>query len=405
MPGPAAGVCFNEFDSKDRGAPARPTAYLWVNQSKSTPGQSRCGAQFQPQPLQRSDPRHRSPDDARWAAFVARDATFDGQFFIAVETTGIYCRPSCPAKRAKRENVRFYATAAAAERAGFRPCKRCKPNEPSFVQQHAEKVRQACRLIETAEAEPKLDDLAAAVGLSPYHFHRVFKSVLGVTPKAYAAAHRSKRVREELGRSATVTAAIYGAGFNSNGRFYATSSETLGMTPNQFRAGAPNAEIKFAIGESSLGLVLIAASDKGVCAILFGDDPDGLARDLERQFPRARLVSDDPAFEQLTAKVIGFVEDPRRDLDLPLDIRGTAFQRRVWEALRRIPLGTTATYADIAKAIGAPKAVRAVGRACGSNPIALAIPCHRVVGSNGSLTGYRGGIERKRALLAKEAKS
>ena len=280
-----------------------------------------------------------SLDDARWAAFAARDATFDGQFFIAVETTGIYCRPSCPAKRAKRENVRFYATAAEAERAGFRPCKRCKPNEPSFVQQHAEKVRQACRLIETAEAEPKLDDLAAAVGLSPYHFHRVFKSVLGVTPKAYAAAHRSKRVREELGRSATVTAAIYGAGFNSNGRFYATSSETLGMTPNQFRAGAPDAEIRFAVGESSLGLVLIAASDKGVCAILFGDDPDGLARDLERQFPRARLVSDDPAFEQLTAKVIGFVEDPRRDLDLPLDIRGTAFQRRVWEALRRIPLG------------------------------------------------------------------
>ncbi len=272
-------------------------------------------------------------------------------------------------------------------------------------QQHAEKVKEACRLIETAEAEPKLDDLAAAVGLSPYHFHRVFKSVLGVTPKAYAAAHRNKRVREELGRSATVTEAIYGAGFNSNGRFYATSSEALGMTPNQFRAGGPDAEIKFAIGESSLGLVLIAASDKGVCAIFFGDDADGLARDLKRQFPRARLVGDDPAFAQLTAKVIGFVEDPRRDLDLPLDIRGTAFQRRVWEALRRIPVGTTASYAEIAKAIGAPKSVRAVARACASNPIAVAIPCHRVVGSNGSLTGYRGGIERKRALLAKEAKS
>ena len=344
-------------------------------------------------------------DDARWAAFVARDAAFDGEFFIAVETTGIYCRPSCPAKRAKRENVRFFATAAEAERAGFRPCKRCKPNEPSLVQQHSEKVKEACRLIETAEAEPKLDDLAEAVGLSPYHFHRVFKSVLGVTPKAYAAAHRNKRVREELGRSATVTEAIYGAGFNSNGRFYATSSEALGMTPNQFRAGGPDAEIKFAIGESSLGLVLIAASDKGVCAIFFGDDAEGLARDLKRQFPRARLVGDDRAFAQLTAKVIGFVEDPRRDLDLPLDIRGTAFQRRVWEALRRIPVGRTATYAEIAKAIGAPKSVRAVGRACGSNPISLAIPCHRVVGSNGSLTGYRGGIERKRALLAKEAKS
>ncbi len=344
-------------------------------------------------------------DDARWAAFVARDAAFDGQFFIAVDTTGIYCRPSCPARRPKRENVRYCETAAEARRAGFRPCKRCKPDEPSFVQQHAEKVKDACRLIETAEAEPKLDDLAAAVGLSSYHFHRVFKSVLGVTPKAYASAHRSKRVREELGRSATVTAAIYGAGFNSNGRFYATSSETLGMTPNQFRAGAPDAEIRFSTGESSLGLVLIAASDKGICAIFFGDDAEALARNLKRQFPRARLVGADPAFEQLTARVIGLVEDPRRDLDLPLDIRGTAFQRRVWEALRRIPLGTTATYADIAKAIGAPKAVRAVGRACGSNPIAVAIPCHRVVGSNGSLTGYRGGIERKRALLAKETKS
>ena len=346
-----------------------------------------------------------SLDDARWAAFVARDAAFDGQFLVSVRTTGIYCRPSCPARRPKRENVRFHATTTEAERAGFRACKRCKPNQPSFVQQHAEKVKQACRRIETAEAEPKLDDLAEAVGLSPYHFHRVFKSMLGVTPKAYAAAHRTKRVREELGRSATVTEAIYGAGFNSNGRFYATSSEALGMTPNQFRAGGADAEIKFAIGKSSLGLVLIAASDRGVCAIFFGDDADGLARDVKRQFPLARLVGDDPDFAQLTAKVIGFVEDPRRDLDLPLDIRGTAFQRRVWEALRRIPVGSTASYSEIAKAIGAPKSTRAVARACATNRIAVAIPCHRVVGSNGSLTGYRGGIERKRALLAKEAKS
>lgn len=344
-------------------------------------------------------------DDARWAAFVARDAALDGQFFVSVRTTGIYCRPSCPARRPKRENVRFYATATEAERAGFRPCKRCKPAEPSLVQQHADKVREACRLIETTEQEPTLAELADAVDLSAYHFHRVFKSVLGVTPKAYAAAHRNKRMREELGRSATVTEAIYGAGFNSNGRFYATSSKALGMTPRQFRSGGANAEIKFAIGESSLGLVLIAMSDKGVCAIFFGDDADGLARDLKKQFPRARLVGGDPAFEALAAKVIGFVEDPRVDLDLPLDIRGTAFQRRVWEALRRIPLGATASYAEIAKAIGAPKSVRAVGRACSSNPIALAIPCHRVVGSNGSLTGYRGGIERKRALLVKEAKS
>jgi AraC family transcriptional regulator, regulatory protein of adaptative response / methylated-DNA-[protein]-cysteine methyltransferase len=344
-------------------------------------------------------------DDAQWAAFVARDAAFDGHFYVAVETTGIYCRPSCPARRPKRENVAFYNTAADAEKAGFRPCKRCKPNQPSLFQQHAEKVAEACRLIETAEEELKLDTLARKVGLSPYHFHRIFKATLGVTPKAYAAAHRNKRVREALSRSATVTEAIYGAGFNSNGRFYATSSEVLGMSPSQFRSGGPDAEINFAIAESSLGLVLVAASDKGVCAIFFGDDAADLARDLKKQFPHARLTGDDPAFEQLASKVIGFVEDPSIGLDLPLDIRGTAFQHRVWEALRRIPVGATASYAEIAKAIGAPKATRAVARACGSNRIAVAIPCHRVIGSDGSLTGYRGGIERKRALLAKEAKS
>jgi len=344
-------------------------------------------------------------DETRWAAVVARDPAFDGHFVTAVETTGIYCRPSCSAKRPNRANVRFYDTAEQAERAGFRPCKRCKPGEPSLAEQHADKVREACRLIETADEAPKLDDLAAAVGLSPYHFHRVFKAVLGVTPKAYATAHRHRRVRAELGKSATVTQAIYDAGFNSNGRFYATSSEVLGMTPSQFRAGGADAEIKFAIGASSLGPVLIAASDKGVCAIFFGNDPDGLARDLKKQFPHARLVGGDPAFEALAAKVIGFVEDPRADFDLPLDIRGTAFQHRVWQALRRIPVGSTASYAEIARKIGAPKAVRAVARACASNPIAVAVPCHRVVGSDGSLTGYRGGIERKRALLAKEAKS
>lgn len=343
-------------------------------------------------------------DNARWMAFVARDAAFDGIFYACVETTGIYCRPSCPAKRAKREHVRFCDTAAEAEAAGFRPCKRCKPDQPSLFQQNAAKVEEACRLIETAEEEPKLDALAEAVGLSPYHFHRLFKARLGVTPKAYAAAHRNKRVREELGRSATVTEAIYGAGFNSNSRFYATSSEVLGMTPSEFRSGGPNAEIKFAIGESSLGLVLVAASAKGVCAIFFGDDSESIARDLAKQFPRARLIGSDPDFEQLAAKVIGFVEDPSLGLDLPLDIRGTAFQHRVWDALRRIPVGSTASYADIAKAIGAPKSTRAVARACGSNPIAVAIPCHRVIGSDGSLTGYRGGIGRKRALLAKEAK-
>jgi AraC family transcriptional regulator of adaptative response/methylated-DNA-[protein]-cysteine methyltransferase len=346
-----------------------------------------------------------SLDEARWSAVVARDAAFDGSFYVAVETTGIYCRPSCAARRPNRANVRFFDTAEQAERTGFRPCKRCKPTEPSLVQQRAEKVKEACRLIETAEEEPKLDGLAEAVGLSPHHFHRIFKSMLGVTPKAYATAHRNKRMREKLARSATVTEAIYDAGFSSSGRFYATSSETLGMTPTDFKSGGKNTVIRFAVRECSLGLVLVAVSDKGVCAILFGDDPLALSRSLQKQFPQAGLVEGDAGFAELMAKVIDFIEHPQRDFDLPLDIRGTAFQHRVWDALRRIPVGSTMSYADVAKTIGAPKAVRAVARACATNRIAVAIPCHRVIGSDGSLTGYAGGIERKRALLAKEAKS
>jgi AraC family transcriptional regulator of adaptative response/methylated-DNA-[protein]-cysteine methyltransferase len=300
--------------------------------------------------------------------------------------------------------VRFFDTRDEAERAGFRPCKRCKPDQPSIGERHAGKIAQACRLIETADEAPKLDDLAEAVGLSPYHFHRIFKEALGVTPKAYATAHRAKRVREGLSRSGTVTEAIYDAGFNSNGRFYANSSEVLGMTPTDFRSGGVGQAIRHAIGTCSLGPVLVAASEKGVCAILFGDEPESLQKELQVMFPRARLVGGDKAFEKLTAKVLAFVEDPAKGLDLPLDVRGTAFQHRVWEALRRIPVGSTASYTEIAERIGAPQAVRAVARACATNRIAVAIPCHRVIGSDGSLTGYRGGIERKRALLAKEAK-
>jgi AraC family transcriptional regulator of adaptative response/methylated-DNA-[protein]-cysteine methyltransferase len=345
-----------------------------------------------------------SRDDARWAAVVARDASFAGQFYIAVKTTGVYCRPGCPARLAKRANVRFFDTRDEAERAGFRPCKRCKPGEPALAELHAEKVAQACRLIEAAEETPKLDALAETVGLSPYHFHRIFKQAVGVTPKAYSIAHRNKRVRAGLPKSDTVTAAIYDAGFNSNGRFYANASEVLGMAPAEFREGGAGQDIRFAIRECSLGLILIAASEKGVCAILFGDDPDELQRDLQDQFPRARLIGGDKSFEDLTAKVIAFVESPGEGLDLPLDIRGTAFQHRVWDALRRIPAGSTASYAEIARKIGKPKAVRAVARACATNRIAVAIPCHRVIGSDGSLTGYRGGIERKRALLAREVK-
>ena len=240
-----------------------------------------------------------SSDADRWAAVAGRDRRADGVFYYSVRTTGVYCRPSCASRLARRENVRFHATRAEAEGAGFRPCKRCRPDRHGLVGARAEAVAKACRLIETAEEVPSLGALAEAAGLSRFHFHRVFKTTTGVTPKAYAAAHRARRVRDELSRSDTVTDAIYGAGFNSSGRFYATASEVLGMTPTDFRAGGDGAAIRFAVGECSLGSILVAATDKGVCSILLGDDPDVLARDLQDRFPKARLIGGDRDFERL----------------------------------------------------------------------------------------------------------
>ena len=340
--------------------------------------------------------------DPRWASVLARSAEADGSFFYSVRTTGVYCRPSCAARLARPENVRFHRTREDAERAGFRPCKRCKPDQPSLVEQHAAKVTEACRLIETSPSVPRLDDLAARAGISTFHFHRVFKAITGLTPRAYAAAHRGERMRKELGQSRTITAAIYQSGYNSNGRFYGESEQVLGMTPTDYRAGGANAEIRFAIGECSLGSILVARSERGVCAILLGDDPDALARDLQDKFPRATLIGGDAEFEQLVAKVVGFVEAPGLGLDLPLDVRGTAFQQRVWQALREIPVGSTASYSEIAARIGAPKSVRAVAHACATNRLAVAIPCHRVVRTDGTLSGYRWGIARKRQLLDRE---
>ena len=239
--------------------------------------------------------------------------------------------------------------------------------------------------------------------MSPYHFHRVFKAVTGLTPKAYAVAHRARRVREELARRPTVTEAIYEAGFQSNSPFYAKSAETLGMTPTAFRNGGAGATLRFAVAQGSLGAVLVAATEKGVCAIFLGDDPDALVRDLQDRFPKARLIGGDAGFERRVAQVIGFIEAPRTGLDLPLDVQGTAFQQKVWQALQGIPAGSTASYADVAKRIGAPKAVRAVAQACAANPLAVVIPCHRVVRHDGHLSGYRWGVERKSALLAREA--
>jgi AraC family transcriptional regulator of adaptative response/methylated-DNA-[protein]-cysteine methyltransferase len=343
--------------------------------------------------------------DARWASVVGRNAEADGTFYYSVKTTGVYCRPSCAARLARPEHVQFHAKCEDAEKAGFRPCKRCKPNQPSLLEQHAVQVAKACQLIADAEEAPGLEALASQVGMSRYHFHRIFKAITGLTPKDYAAANRAKRVRNKLDRSNTVTEAIYDAGYNSSGRFYATSDQVLGMTPTHFRAGGANTEIRFAIGECSLGSILVAKSDRGVCAILLGDDPDALARDLQDKFPQANLIGGDSAFEQLVAKVVGFIEAPAIGLDLPLDIRGTAFQQRVWQALREIPVGSTASYTDIARRIDAPHAVRAVAQACGANTLAVAIPCHRVVRHDGALSGYRWGVERKCALLEREVQA
>ncbi len=341
--------------------------------------------------------------DPRWAAIATRDTSADGSFWYSVRTTGVYCRPSCAARLPRPENVAFHATREDAERAGFRPCRRCRPEAPPLSEQHADTVAAACRRIESAESTPDLASLASAAGMSPHHFHRVFKAVTGLTPRAYAAAHRAQRVRAALDATDTVTAAIYDAGYQSSGRFYEDAAGVLGMTPSDWRAGGANTAIRFAVGQCSLGAILVAASARGICAITLGDDPDELVRDLQDRFPRAELVGGDAAFEGVVAKVVGFVEAPGLGLDLPLDVRGTAFQQRVWQALRTIPAGATASYTEIAQRIGAPKSVRAVASACAANAIAVAIPCHRVVRTDGALSGYRWGVERKRALLDREA--
>ena len=269
---------------------------------------------------------------------------------------------------------------------------------------HALTVAKICRLIETAETQPDLGELAAHAGMSPWYFHRVFKAQTGLTPKAYAAAHRANRVRNELGRQSKVTDAILNAGYNSNSRFYEKSDQVLGMTPSNYRAGGINTDIRFAVGECTLGSILVACSERGVCAILLGDDPEVLVRELQDCFPRSNLIGRDRNFEQLVATVVGFVETPAIGLNLPLDIRGTAFQQRVWQALRKIPPGKTVSYSEVAETIGSPKSVRAVARACAANTLAVAIPCHRVVRNDGGLSGYRWGVERKRVLLDKESK-
>ncbi len=341
-------------------------------------------------------------DEERWSAVQRRESSADGAFFYSVRTTGVYCRPTCAARLPLRSNVRFHSTAAEAEAAGFRACKRCRPGGPELAARRVAAIAAACRLVEKSEALPRVADLAAAAAMSRFHFQRVFKEVTGLTPQVYAREKRAERLRAQLHRGAPVTDAIYAAGFNSSSRFYAEAGKTLGMPARDYRAGGANAAIRFAVGECSLGAILVAASERGVCAILLGDDAAALTRELEDRFPRADLQPGDRDFDQWVARVVGLVEAPQLGCELPLDIRGSAFEQRVWRALRDIPPGSTASYAEIAATIGAPSSARAVARACAANALAVAIPCHRVVRSDGGIAGYRWGVERKRALLDAE---
>jgi AraC family transcriptional regulator of adaptative response/methylated-DNA-[protein]-cysteine methyltransferase len=340
--------------------------------------------------------------EARLAAVRRRDPAADGAFFYSVASTGVYCRPSCASRPARPENLAFHDSVADAERAGFRPCKRCRPNEPPRTERQAAAVARACRLIEAAETMPSLGELAAEVGISRFHFHRLFKEVTGLTPKGYAAAQQMRRAKAELDAGESVTSAIYGAGYGSPSRFYERAADRLGMKPSTFQKGGVGTRIRWTVEPCSLGLVLIAATERGICAIQFGETEGALASELARRFPAATLERADAGFSDWVQATVAYIDAPRPGFDLPLDIAGTAFQERVWQALRQIPLGRTASYGEIAGRIGSPRAVRAVARACGANPAAVAIPCHRVVAADGKLSGYRWGTERKRKLLERE---
>jgi len=343
-------------------------------------------------------------DGGRWAAVLARDARAEGAFLYAVRTTGVYCRPTCRSRMPRRENVAFFQSPREAERAGFRACKRCGPDREQRADvPHAEAVARACRRIESAETTPTLVELASEAGLSPFHFQRVFKRIVGVTPRQYAASQRERRLREQLRPGVAVTDAIYEAGYGSGSRVYEAAPAALGMTPGAYRDGAPGQVVRYGSARCSLGTLLVAATERGVCTIELGDDPDELTARLAQRFPKARLERADGAFEATVRAAVAFIEAPGTGFDLPLDIRGTAFQRRVWDVLRRIPAGSTETYGEVAAQLGQPSAARAVAQACGANALAVAIPCHRVVGSGGVLGGYRWGVERKRRLLEREA--
>jgi AraC family transcriptional regulator, regulatory protein of adaptative response / methylated-DNA-[protein]-cysteine methyltransferase len=337
-----------------------------------------------------------------WDAVVQKDFHTDGQFFFAVKTTGVYCRPSCPSRTPKRSNVSFFQTTIAARVAGFRACLRCAPDGLSKRQQQTQAILQACRVIEHQTERISLNELATTVGLSPHHFHRLFKDVTGVTPHDYFKARQIAQIGASIKNRSSVTEAIYDAGFSSSGRFYENTNAMLGMTPKAYKAKGAGEHIRASVKQSALGLVLVAATDKGICTIEFGPDAQQLLQLLRDRFKNAVIVEQDAQFDSWLTSILSHLALPKKALDLPLDIRGTAFQQQVWNALQEIPLGSTFSYAQVAHRIGKPKAVRAVATACASNVIAVAIPCHRVVRGDGQLSGYRWGVERKRQLLEQE---
>jgi AraC family transcriptional regulator of adaptative response/methylated-DNA-[protein]-cysteine methyltransferase len=338
-----------------------------------------------------------------WAAVLERDSSHDGQFVFAVLSTGIYCRPSCPARRPRRENTRFYVGIDEAESKGFRACKRCHPDSLSIEERRLAAIRNACELIDDAIEPIRTPELADKVGLSSSHFHRIFKSLVGVTPREYAAGKRVKRLQQRLKQEGRVTDAIFDAGFGSASRAYSASKSTLGMTHSEYRAGGPDIAVEYATARTQLGWLLVGATEKGVCAVELGDSRREVIGELKEHFPAARLRNENADLKIWIERIVSFIQLPSARLELPLDVHGTAFQRKVWRALQQIPIGETATYQEVALKIGDRAAARAVANACAANTLAMAIPCHRVVRSDGSVGGYRWGTDRKRELLERES--
>ena len=342
-------------------------------------------------------------DARRWQALDQRDVQADGTFVYGVTTTGIYCRPTCPSRRPNRANVRYFENWQMAEHHGFRPCRRCNPRDRSALDASIERVLRACAMIEESEREPSLNELAEKAGLSPYHFHRIFRKTVGITPKQYAMELRLRRMRKNLRESMTITESIYESGYASNSRFYETAAQTLGMKPAAYRKGGKGTSIRYGIVRSSLGWLLVAATGHGICRIDLDDTPETLHDRLRAAFPAAEFLENDPEFRATVNRTLAFLEEPGQGLALPLDIQGTAFQRRVWAALQDVPAGSTVSYSELAQRIGRPKAARAVAQACAANSLAVAIPCHRVVRRDGGPGGYRWGLDRKKTLLQRES--